>query len=384
MTPWQDHLFVLELANNHLGSAERGLRIVREFSAVVRTHQVHAAIKLQLRRQNFVHKDFTSRQDIRYVKKTIDTRMPDHDFIALARAIRNEGRLLGATAFDEDSVQFSQDLGVDFLKIASSDVQDSFLLSAISKTHLPVIASTAGAPWGVVDDLVAKFPTLALNHCVACYPSEDHELELDRIDQMRLRYPRHSIGFSTHEHTDWTSSMLLSYAKGARLWERHIDIDDGKTAVSPYCSLPHQVGEWFVAFHKAREMCGGKRREAKEREYLNSLRRGVYAARDLPAGHILGREDVYFAIPCTGASTSDVQMGIPLEKSLKQHDPIQLPRGGTAENGDSNSAKPRRYTMDEVVTVTLDAITRERCARIAESFGHGTGAAIAKRIRRGM
>lgn len=54
-----DNLFVLELANNHWGSLERGKQIVREFAKVVRDNKVKAAIKLQFRDvDTFVHKDF--------------------------------------------------------------------------------------------------------------------------------------------------------------------------------------------------------------------------------------------------------------------------------------------------------------------------------------
>ena len=52
------------------------------------------------------------------------------------------------------------------------------------------------------------------------------------------------IGLSTHEYHDWRTSMLISYGKGARTWERHIDIDQDGIPVSPYCSLPHQCDIW--------------------------------------------------------------------------------------------------------------------------------------------
>ena len=97
---------------------------------------------------------------------------------------------------------------------------------------------------------------MALNHCVSLYPTEDRELELNQIDFLKNRYPGHIIGFSTHEYHDWTSSMLIAYAKGARTFERHIDIDKDGIPVSKYCSLPHQIDTWFKAYHKAREMCG--------------------------------------------------------------------------------------------------------------------------------
>ena len=70
-----EDLFVLEMANNHWGSLERGLKIVDGLRRVVRFNNVRAAIKLQFRDvDNFIHKDFRDRTDIRYIKKTMDTR----------------------------------------------------------------------------------------------------------------------------------------------------------------------------------------------------------------------------------------------------------------------------------------------------------------------
>ena len=54
-----EDLFVLEMANNHLGSLERGLKIIQEFSQIVRFNNVRASIKLQFRDvERFIHKDF--------------------------------------------------------------------------------------------------------------------------------------------------------------------------------------------------------------------------------------------------------------------------------------------------------------------------------------
>jgi N-acetylneuraminate synthase len=92
---------------------------------------------------------------------------------------------------------------------------------------------------------------------VSIYPSEDSDLNLDQIDYLKNRFPKHIIGFSTHEYNDWSNSMLISYAKGARTWERHIDINDDGIEVSKYNSLPEQCDEWYKAFYKAEEMCGG-------------------------------------------------------------------------------------------------------------------------------
>jgi N-acetylneuraminate synthase len=302
-----DELFVLEMANNHWGSVERGLKIVEAFSKIVRFNNVRATIKLQFRDvHNFVHKDFKDRTDIRYIKKTLDTRLSKEELSTLVDAIRDSGCIPSATPFDEASVDLCEELDLPVIKLASSDVNDWFLIERIAKTKRPVLASSGGSSLKDLDDLVTFFDNrnipLGLNHCVSLYPTQQADLELNQIDYLRNRYPQNTIGLSTHEYEDWEASLTIAYAKGARTFERHIDIEDGGIPVSPYCSLPHQIDTWFKTFRKAKRMCGNpgvaKRRcPAEEVKYLDALVRGVYAKRDLKKGESLTDEDVYLAIP---------------------------------------------------------------------------------------
>src|SRR5271156_6146309 len=138
-----EDLFVLEMANNHYGKLERGLKIVKEYSRIVRFNNVRAAIKLQLRDvDSFIHKDFRDRTDIRYIKKTIDTQMSRENFQTLIDAIKKGGCIPMATPFDEASVDFCIELGLPLIKLASSDVSDWVLIERIAKTRKPVICST--------------------------------------------------------------------------------------------------------------------------------------------------------------------------------------------------------------------------------------------------
>jgi len=335
-----DELFVLELANNHWGSLERGLKIITDFSRIVRFNNVRASIKLQFRDvDNFIHQDFRDRTDIRYIKKTLDTKMTEDDYATLVKAVRQSGCIPMATPFDEKSVNLCVELGIPIIKIASSDLNDWFLIEKIADTRKPVIVSTGGSSLKDIDDLVIFFENrnvpLAINHCVSLYPSEDSELEMNQIDYLKNRYPNHVIGFSTHEYTDWTSSMLIAYAKGARTFERHIDIEMDGVPVSPYCSLPEQVDIWFKAFQKAKEMCGApgtQKRMPPEREikYLDALVRGVYAKRDLPEGYILNHdrlnEDLYLAVPLQKGQIScrELMSGEILTRACNKDEPIMI------------------------------------------------------------
>jgi N-acetylneuraminate synthase len=315
---------------------QRGLKIIDDFAEIVKANRVKASIKLQFRDvDGFIHRDYRDREDVRYIAKTLATRLPWNALRAMIDRVRGHGMIPMVTPFDEFSVDKCVEFDVEVLKIASSDIRDKTLLRKIASAGLPVIASSGGADDHHVDALVSYFTSrgipFALNHCVSIYPSEDGELELNQIDYLRSRYPHVTVGLSTHEHRNWHDSILIAYAKGARTFERHIDIDDDGIPVSPYCSLPEQADTWFKAFNKAREMCGGgaeaKRNiPAKEREYLDRLVRGVYAKRNLPAGHRLTEADVYFAVPLLKGqvSTREFEKGELLNASLAADEPIFL------------------------------------------------------------
>lgn len=335
-----EDLFVLEMANNHLGDVQRGLKIVNDYSRIVRFNNVRACIKLQFRDvDRFIHKDFRDRKDIRYIKKTLDTQLTKKEYATLVEAIRKSGCIPSATPFDEKSVDLCVELGIQIIKLASSDLNDWFLIEKIAKTRKPVIASTGGSSLKDSDDLVTFFANrnipLAINHCVSIYPAEDHELDMNQIDFLKKRYPNNTIGFSTHEYTDWTNSMLIAYAKGARTFERHIDIQTDGMTVSAYNSLPDQIDTWFKAHKKAQEMCGGSdtiKRIPPEKEikYLDALVRGVYAKRDLPEGHVLVHErlddDVYLAIPLQKGQIScrELMSGEMLLKPVTKDQPLSI------------------------------------------------------------
>ena len=127
------NLFVLELANNHLGSLQRGIKIINDHAKIVRYNNIKAAIKLQFRDvTNFIHPNFKKNQEIRYIKKTESTELSINDLGILVQEIKNKGCIPMATPFDESSVDLCIKFEMPIIKIASSDVNDWSLLEKIS------------------------------------------------------------------------------------------------------------------------------------------------------------------------------------------------------------------------------------------------------------
>lgn len=331
-----EDLFVLEMTNNHLGRLERGLEIVRQHACVVRRHNIRAAIKLQFRDiDSFVHRDFRDRTDIRYVRRINETRMSKGDYALLVDAIRDSGCIPMATPFDERSVDWCVEFDMPIIKVASADATDWQLLEKIASTRKPVIVSVGGAIEREIDALVDFFESrqipLAINHCVAAYPHEAEECELNQIDYLIERFPNHVVGYSSHEHDNWVHSLTMSYAKGARTFERHIDIDSDGAQIAEYSSLPDEIDTWFKAFKAAKRYCGASGNHRikplpRETEFLDNYIRGAYAARDLPAGQVLTQNDFLLAIPLRKGQIScrEIVQGEVLTSACKKGQSIKI------------------------------------------------------------
>ncbi len=329
-----NELFVLELANNHWGKLYRGLKIIKDYSRVVKKNNMKASIKFQFRDvRRFIHPDFYFNKEIRYVDKTRKTMISWEDMGEMVKAVADQGMLTMATPFDNFSVNKCAEFNLDLIKIASSDVKDKDLVRHIADIRKPVIASSGGCSLKDLDWIVNYFEKVnipfALNHCVSLYPSEDSQLQLNQIDLFKKRYPGIVIGFSSHEYNSWDYSVMIAFAKGARTFERHIDIDFEGVPVSKYCSLPKQVDVWFKSFKKAKDFCGGSsQRErniiAEESQYLDKLLRGVYLKKNISSNTNLTLNDVFFAIPKLEGQMScqEFNEGIIVKEEIGKNKPL--------------------------------------------------------------
>ncbi|MHB8741987.1 MAG: hypothetical protein ACYC9L_02595 [Sulfuricaulis sp.] len=77
-----ENLFVLKLAKNHWGSLERDLKIIKDHAAITRFNNIKAAIKLQICDvDEFINPDYKGNCELRYIKKTEDTKLTKESFV---------------------------------------------------------------------------------------------------------------------------------------------------------------------------------------------------------------------------------------------------------------------------------------------------------------
>ena len=299
-------LFVLEMANNHMGSLDHGMRMVREFREATQQFPYAVAFKLQYRYlDTFIHPDYRGSTDVHYVKRFEETRLKSEEFKALRDEIGALGFLAICTPFDEASVDLIEEHHFDIVKIGSCSFTDWPLLERIALVDKPVIASTGGATLEDIDNVVSFFQhrgkDFAILHCVSEYPVAADDLQLNQIDLLKARYPGLPVGFSTHEEPGNTTAVRMAIAKGAAILEKHVGLPTEVIKLNAYSANPQQIREWMSAADEAVRACGtpGQRYLSSEAEQasLLSLRRGVFARRPIKAGEILSADDVLLAIP---------------------------------------------------------------------------------------
>jgi len=300
-------LFVLEMANNHMGKLAHGLEVVRQFGTVCRDFpEFTFAFKLQYRDlDTFIHPSMVGRDDIKYIKRFSETRLSRADFDQLVAEIRKNGFLAMSTPFDEASVAFIESQSLDIIKIASCSFTDWPLLERVVSTNQPIIASTAGASLDDIDRVTSflshRNKNFAILHCVGEYPTADEKLHVGQIDVLKARYPGLRIGFSTHEDPANTDIIKLAIAKGARIFEKHVGVPTANSPLNAYSANPEQIRRWLEAARYAFKVCGESTNRLPpnpaEIEGLRSLRRGIFVRRDIAVGETITNNDIYFAFP---------------------------------------------------------------------------------------
>jgi len=312
-----ENLTIFEMANNHQGSVEHGLRIIEAVGKLSRSHDLHAAVKLQYRElDSFIHPDFKGRDDVKHIPRLESTRLTEPEFRTLVEAMREQGLTSVVTPFDEASVEQCLDHGVGILKVASCSAKDWPLLEAVAAANRPVIASTGGLSLYEIDNLVSFFMHIgtefALMHCVALYPTPNERASINFLGKLCRRYPYLTVGYSGHEAPENVEVGQIAVSKGARMLERHIGVPTDTITLNGYSMSPQEADAWLGAIARAKAICGTdeqKHTTQSEIDSLLSLQRGVFAARSIEKGEVMTREDVFFAMPPSEGQTTSGEFG---------------------------------------------------------------------------
>ena len=244
------------------------------------------------------------------------------------------GICLSASVFCQRGLDLLASLGADYVKIASTDLTNLDLIDMAAAHFDRVIVSTGMATLAEVSQTVAwvqeRHPgvKLELMHCVSSYPCP-----VDDANPARVRLLRDAFGVRVgySDHTEGGLSAILALSQGADLFEKHFTDDRTRPGFDhAHAMEPDQLRGYIEDLRQATVTLAGyaNRNAPQEAETRIRARRGVYAARDLPAGHVLTRDDLLHVRPSTTDDTLPSQLiGRPLTSDVRTYDAVGVGEG---------------------------------------------------------
>ncbi len=212
-----------------------------------------------------------------------------------------------ASGWDEDSVDFLDDLGVPGFKMASADLTNFPLLDHVAKKNKPVILSTGMADMAMVREAVnfigSRNQQLAVLQCTSTYPTSFPELHLNVISTFKEQFPDCVIGYSGHELG--IAVPPVAVALGARIIERHFTLDRTMKGNDHAASLEPQGFAKMVRDIRHIEKALGKSvKEVQPSEIpvFKKLAKSIVSACAIQAGTVITRDMLTTKGPGTGIS----------------------------------------------------------------------------------
>jgi pseudaminic acid synthase len=240
------------------------------------------------------------------------------------------GITIFSTPFDLTAVDFLESIDCPAYKIASFELVDLELISAVSETKKPVIMSTGMATKNEIADAVDVAKSsgcikLILLKCTSSYPATPDMANLCTIKDLECHFNT-LVGIS--DHTIENVVPLIATALGSVMIEKHLTTSRKEGGVDSSFSLEpvefeNMVKDVKVGFQSLGEIkYGGVIDEEKYKLH----RRSLYFSNDMKEGDIISRESIKSLRPSYGISPKFLKLiiGKKLNKNIKKNQPVQL------------------------------------------------------------
>lgn len=330
---------IAEMSGNHAGSLERAkemIRVAKEMGADCVKIQTYTAdtITINCHNEYFqIEKGTWNGENLYslYTKAYTPWEWQEE--------LRDEAKKLGidflSTPFDPTSVDFLENLGMAFYKVASFELVDLPLLEHIASKQKPIIMSTGmGTEEEIqeaIDTIYATGNTqLAIMKCSSAYPAKVEEMNLSTIVDMKQRFGGIPVGLSDHSMGYFSAATAV--AMGANIIEKHFCIS--RSIENPDASFsmePQEFKEMVEEVRKVEKAMGVVTYGVTSQEESNAcFRRSLFAVKDIKAGEPFTAENVrsirpayglkpkYYKEVLTKKAKQDIPFGTPLSFDMME------------------------------------------------------------------
>lgn len=299
---------IAEMSANHSGSIERAKEIIRMAKECGAD-----CVKIQ----TYTPDTITIDCDNKYFQVTKGTWEGENLYSLYGKAftpwewqkeLKEEADRIGidffSTPFDKTSVDFLEEIGMEFYKIASFEMIDLPLLRYVASKGKPIIMSTGmGSLEEISEALGAIYETgnhqVALLKCSSAYPAISADMHLNTIKDMKQRF---EVPVGLSDHSMGSLGATTAVALGANIIEKHFCIS--RSIENPDASFsmePEEFKEMVDRIRQVEKAMGDVFYGVSPQEQSNAcFRRSIFVVKDMKKGEAFTEENIRVIRPGYG------------------------------------------------------------------------------------
>lgn len=235
-----------------------------------------------------------------------------------------------STPFDHTAVDFLEELGVEFYKIASYELVDLPLIEYVASKGKPMIMSVG---MGSVEEIEEALDAcrsqgneqVILLKCCSQYPAQYEDMNLSVITDMKQRF---GVPIGLSDHSFGSLGPVIAVSLGACVVEKHVCLGrDSDSQDAGFSMEMNEFAQMVQDVHNASLILGDPTYELTDHE-RNGLsgRRSLVAVKEIAKGEVFTKENVRSIRPAIGIKPKYYSqlLGKKAGKSYRFGEPITM------------------------------------------------------------
>ncbi len=239
--------------------------------------------------------------------------LTDAEWHRVAQHAAAAGIRFSSSIFDQGRLKFLLGLNPPYVKIASTDTNNEGLIEAAAAAGTRILLSTGMSGLGEIEHAVETLQRkgakdFVLFHCVSVYPCPTEMANVSFVATLKQAFGC-EVGFS--DHTESSVAAVAALALGATWFEKHMTLDrTAKGFDHAYAMEPAGLASYVSDLRQAKAALTPRvpKMGPDEASVRQRARRSLWAARDLPAGHVLTPADVLVVRPAGPLTPADLPL----------------------------------------------------------------------------
>lgn len=312
-------IIIAEAGVNHNGDLSMAKELIKVAAKAgadfvkFQTFKADKMVSKEAKKATYQNKNINDGDDTQYnMLKKLE--IPDEWYPELLALCNKENIKFLSTGFDNESIDFLNDLPIELFKIPSGEITNKPYLQHIAKKKKLVVLSTGMANIKEINDAVEVLidtgldkSNLVVLHCNTEYPTPMEDVNLKAMLHIQKELGV-DVGYS--DHTLGIEVPIAAVALGAKVIEKHFTLDRNLPGPDHKASLePDELVAMVKAIRNIELSISGNGIKAPSKSEMSNrviARKSVHTLIALEKGHTLQEADLIMRRPGDGISPMEI------------------------------------------------------------------------------